>query len=184
MDVQRKGVKKRKTIVYSIVLVAVVTGLGFAWKWAKTLKPAAPGVELSTLWPDTVKRGPMVREVRGLGTLVPEDTVLLTATTDSTVKKIVVKPGVPVKADTVIMVMTSPELETDLVTAEYAMRGAEADSKNLEVTLHKNQLDLQSAVQQTKADFDTAKLEADRDDALAKEKTAGRDGLQNFASES
>jgi len=64
------------------------------------------------------------------------------------------------------MVMTSPELETDLVTAEFAMKGAQADYDNLRVTLHKNLLDLQSAVQQTKADYDTAKLEADRNDAL------------------
>ena len=174
MDVQRKGVKKRKTIVYSIVGVLALAGLAGAWRWAKTLKPAAPGVELSTLWPDTVKRGPMVREVRGLGTLVPEDTVLLTATTESTVKKIIVKPGVPVKADTVIMTMTSPELETDLVTAEYAMKGAEADLKNLEVTLHKTKLDLQSMVAQTSADYNTAKLEADRDEALANENLLAR----------
>jgi HlyD family secretion protein len=167
MDVQRKGVKKRKTIVYSIVGLLVLVALAGAWRWARNLKPAAPGVELSTLWPDTVKRGPMVREVRGLGTLVPEDTVLLTATTDSTVKKIIVKPGVPVRADTVIMVMTSPELETDLVTAQYALSGAEADYKNLEVTLHKTRLDLQSAVAQTSADYNTAKLESDRDTALA-----------------
>jgi HlyD family secretion protein len=169
MDVQRKGVKKRKTIVTVIVGIVALAGLTAAWKWAKNLKPAAPGVELSTLWPDTVKRGPMVREVRGLGTLVPEDTVLLTATTDSTVKKIIVKPGVTVGADTVIMVMTSPELETDLVTAEFALKGAQADYDNLKVTLHKNLLDLQSQVQQTKADHDTAKLEADRDEALARE---------------
>jgi len=167
MDVQRKGVKKRKTIVYSIVGLLVLVALAGAWRWARNLKPAAPGVELSTLWPDTVKRGPMVREVRGLGTLVPEDTVLLTATTDSTVKKIIVKPGVPVRADTVIMVMTSPELETDLITAQYALSGAEADYKNLEVTLHKTKLDLQSAVAQTSADYNTAKLESDRDTALA-----------------
>jgi HlyD family secretion protein len=169
MDVQRKGVKKRKTIVGIIVAIIAVAGLTVAWRWARNLKPAAPGVELSTLWPDTVKRGPMVREVRGLGTLVPEDTVLLTATTDSTVKKIVVKPGVPVKADTIIMTMSSPELETALVKAEFDMKGAEADYENLKVTLHKTLLDLQSMVAQTSADYNTAKLESDRDTALAKE---------------
>jgi len=169
MDVQRKGVKKRKTIMYSIVGLLCLVGLAGAWKWAKNLKPAAPGVELSTLWPDTVKRGPMVREVRGLGTLVPEDTVLLTATTDSTVKKIIVKPGVPVKADTVIMIMTSPELETDVSAALYAMKGAQADYDNLKVTLEKGRLDLQSTLAQTSADYNTAKLESDRDTALAKD---------------
>ncbi len=116
MDVQRKGVKKRKTIVGIIIAIVALAGVTVAWRWASKLKPAAPGVGNSPrLCPGTVERGPMVREVRGLGTLVPEDTVLLTATTDSTVKKIVVKPGVPVKADTIIMIMTSPELETALV---------------------------------------------------------------------
>src|SRR5580698_5807816 len=111
----------------------------------------------------------MVREVHGLGILVPEDTVLLTATTDSTVKKIVVKPGVPVRADTVVMIMTSPERETQLLDADFLMRGAQADYDNLKVTLHKTQLDLQSMVAQTSADYNTAKLESDRDSALAKE---------------
>jgi HlyD family secretion protein len=169
MDVQRKGVKKRKTIITVIVSIVVLAALTVGWRWARTLKPAAPGVELSTLWPDTVKRGPMLREVRGLGTLVPEDTMLITATTDATVKRILVKPGTPVRADTIIMTMTSPELETALVDAEYAMKGAEADYKNLVVTLHKGLLDLQSTVAQTSADYNTAKLEADRDDALAHE---------------
>ena len=169
MDIQRKGVRKRKTIVTVIVMTVALVGLAFAWRWARNLKPAAPGVELSTLWPDTVKRGPMLREVRGLGTLVPEDTMLITATTDSTVQRILVKPGAPVKADTVVMIMTSPELETDLVGAEFAMKAAEADYKNLEVTLHKTRLDLQSATAQTSADYNTAKLESDRDAALYKE---------------
>ena len=169
MDIQRKGVRKRKTIVTVIVMTLALVALAGAWRWARNLKPAAPGVELSTLWPDTVKRGPMLREVRGLGTLVPEDTMLITATTDSTVQRILVKPGTPVRADTVVMIMTSPELETDLVAAEFAMKAAEADYKNLEVTLHKTRLDLQSQTAQTSADYNTAKLESDRDTALAKE---------------
>lgn len=167
MDVQRKGVKRRKTIVYTIVSIVALAALVGAWRWAKNLKPAAPGVDLSTLWPDTVKKGPMVLEVRGLGTLVPEDTVLLTATTDSTVKKIIVKPGVPVRADTVIMQMSSPELETDLVKAEFDMKVAQADYENLRVTLQKTLLDLQSQVAQTKSDYEVAKAESDRDSALA-----------------
>ena len=65
---------------------------------------------MSTLWPDTVKRGPMVREVRGLGTLVPVDTMVIPATTDGRVERILVYPGTPVKADTVAMTLTSPEL--------------------------------------------------------------------------
>jgi multidrug resistance efflux pump len=169
MDIQRKGVRKRKAIVYSVVGVLAAGALAGAFIGVGKLKPAAPGVDLSTLWPDTVKRGPMLREVRGLGTLVPEDTMLITAVTDGRVQRILVKPGTPVKADTVVMIMTSPELDTALLDAEYALKAAEADYKNLEVTLHKTLLDLQSTAAQTSADYNTAKLESDRDTALAKE---------------
>ncbi len=174
MDIQRKGVRKRKTIVYSIVGVLSVVALAGAWKFVKALKPAAPGVDLSTLWPETVRRGPMLREVRGLGTLVPEDTMLITARTDGRIERILVKPGTPVKADTVVMIMSSPELDTDLLNAEFALKAAEADYKNLEVTLHKTLLDLKSTAAQTNADYNTAKLEADRDAALANENLLAR----------
>jgi HlyD family secretion protein len=169
MDIQRKGVRKRKTIVTAIIMTVVLVGLVAAFRWAGKLKPAAPSVELSTLWPETVKRGPMLREVRGLGTLVPEDTMLITAVTDGRVQRILVKPGTPVRADTVVMIMTSPELDTALLDAEFALKAAEADYKNLGVTLHKTLLDLRSVAAQTSADYNTAKLEADRDAALAKE---------------
>jgi multidrug efflux pump subunit AcrA (membrane-fusion protein) len=169
MDIQRKGVRKRKTIVTSIMVVVGLVACFFLWKWTKTLKAAAPSVDISTLWPDTVKRGPMLREVHGLGTLVPEDTMLITARTDGRIERILVKPGTPVKADTVVMIMSSPELDTDLLNAEFALKAAEADYKNLEVTLHKTLLDLRSTAAQTSADYNTAKLEADRDAALAKE---------------
>ena len=176
MDIQRKGVRKRKVIVGSVIGVVVAAGLIVAFIGVGKLRPAAPGVELSTLWPDTVKRGPMLREVRGLGTLVPEDTMLITAVTDGRVQRILVKPGTPVKADTVVMIMTSPELDNALLDAEFALKASEADYKNLEVTLHNTLLNLRSVAAQTSADYNTAKLEADRDAALFKEKLlAGTD---------
>src|ERR1700756_5532650 len=122
MDIQRKGVGKRKAIRLVVtVVVLAVAGVGITIGLAK-LKAAAPGVEMSTLWPDTVKRGPMLREVRGLGTLVPEDTLLIPATTDGRVQRILVYPGTPVKAETVVMVLTSPELETATQDAEFALK--------------------------------------------------------------
>ena len=147
------------------------------------LKPAAPGVELSTVWPDTVKRGPMVREVRGLGTLVPEDTMLITAVTDGRVERILIRPGTPVKADSVVMIMTSPELETALLDAEYALKAAEADYANLKVTLQKALLDMQSTAAQVGADYNTARLQADRDAALAKEALLAEPGRQDLRGE-
>jgi HlyD family secretion protein len=169
MDIPRKDASRKKLIrlIVTIVLV-VIAGVGITFGLSR-LKPAAPGVDMSVLWPDTVKRGPMVREVRGLGTLVPEDTMLVPAQTDGRVERILIYPGTPVKASSVVMVLTSPELETQLLDAEFALRAAEADYKNLEVTLQKNQLDMQSQVAQVGADSNTARLQADRDSTLVKD---------------
>src|SRR6476469_5543166 len=169
MDIQRKGVGKKKAIRLAITLVVLAAaGVGITIGLAK-LKPAAPGVEMSTLWPDTVRRGPMLREVRGLGTLVPEDTMLITARTDGRIERILIRPGTDVTADSVVMILSSPELENTLNTAEYAYKGAEADMENLRVTLQKSLLDMQATAAQVEADYNTAKLQADRDVALAKE---------------
>ena len=169
MDIPRKDARKKK-IVRLVVTLLVVTGSGVAITIGLgKLKPAAPGVEMSTLWPDTVKRGPMLRDVHGLGTLVPVDTMLVTATTDGRVERIMIRPGTPVKADSTIMILSSPTLETALVNAEYALKAAEADYQNLQVTLQKALLDMKSTVATVQADYNTAKLQADRDRALAKE---------------
>jgi HlyD family secretion protein len=169
MDVQRKGVGKRKAIRLAVTLVVlVVVGVGITVGLAK-LKPAAPGVEMSTLWPDQVKRGPMLREVRGLGTLVPEDTMLITARTDGRIDRILIRPGAQVRPDSVVMVLSSPDLQNILLSAEFALKGAEADYENLKVTLQKTLLDMQAGAQQVDADYNTAKLQADRDADLAKE---------------
>lgn len=169
MDIQRKNVGRKKAIRW-IIIGVLVAGAGIGGTLGlKQLKPAAPGVELSTLYPDSVRRGPMVLEVRGLGTLVPEDTLLITATTDGRVERILVRPGNDVRADTVVMVMSNPQLETQLITAEYLMKGAEADFANLKVTLQKQLLDLQSQAAQIGADYSNAKLQAERDTTLAKD---------------
>ncbi len=169
MDIQRKGVGKKKAIRLAITLVVLAAaGVGITIGLAK-LKPAAPGVEMSTLWPDTVRRGPMLREVRGLGNLVPENTMLITARTDGRIERILIRPGTPVKAESVVMILSSPELENTLVTAEYAQKAAEAEYQNLKVTLQKQLFDMQATAAQVEADYNTAKLQADRDASLAKE---------------
>src|SRR3954470_365618 len=146
MDIQRKGVGKKKAIRLAVTLTLLAAaGVGITIGLAK-LKPAAPGVEMSTLWPDTVKRGPMLRDVRGLGTLVPEDTMLITARTEGRVERILIRPGTPVSADSVVMILSSPELENTLVTAEYALKAAQAEYQNLKVTLQKQLFDMQAVV--------------------------------------
>jgi HlyD family secretion protein len=169
MDVIRKDARKKK-IIRRILVIAVVVIAGSAGTVAVSrLKPAAPSVEMSTLWPDTVKRGEMLRDVRGLGTLVPEDTMLIPATTDGRVQRILIYPGTPVTANTTVMILTSQELETATLDAEYALKVAEADYENLKVTLAKTKIDLETNAAQVGADYNTAKLEADRDADLAKQ---------------
>lgn len=169
MDIPRKNARRNKMIRLVVGLALGIVALaGITYAFTR-LKPAAPGVDYSTLWPGTVKRGPMIREVHGLGTLVPEDTLLLTAATDGRVQRIIVRPGTPVKADTVVMILTSPELETDALKAEYDLKAAQADYDNLKVTLEKTLLDLKSVAAQVSTDYNTAKLQADRDATLAKD---------------
>jgi len=169
MDVPRKDAAKKrliKRIVIGVVVVGAIAGISIP---LSRLKQAAPGVELSTLWPDTVRRGPMVRDVRGLGTLIPEDTLLVPATTDGRIEKILIKPGTPVKPDSIILVMTNPELQTQLLDAQYTLKAAEAAYTDLRVTLEKQGLDLRATAAQVSADYHSAQLKAERDDALVKE---------------
>src|ERR1035438_10281501 len=133
MDIQRKDAGKKRLIrriAIGVVLVAAVAGMSVV---VSRLKPAAPSVDLSVVWRGAVKRCPMTREVRGLGTLVPIDTMLIPATTEGRVQRILIYPGTPVKATSVVMILTSQELETDLLNSEYAMKAAEADYANLKV---------------------------------------------------
>ena len=169
MDIPRTGARRRKIIRWTAFTAVVVAVLLAGFLTIPRLKPAAPGVDMSTLWPDTVKRGPMLREVRGLGTLVPEESMLIPATTDGRVQRILIRPGTPVKADSVVMVLTSQELDTALLSAEYTLKAAEADYENLKVTLEKSKIDMQATAAQVGADYNTSKLKADRDAALAKE---------------
>jgi HlyD family secretion protein len=169
MDIPRTGARRRKIIRWTAFTAVVVAVLLAGFLTIPRLKPAAPGVDMSTLWPDTVKRGPMLREVRGLGTLVPEESMLIPATTDGRVQRILIRPGTPVKADSVVMILTSQELDTALLSAEYTLKAAEADYENLKVTLEKSKIDMQATAAQVGADYNTAKLKADRDAALAKE---------------
>ena len=183
MDIQRKDAGKKRLIrriVIGIVLVAAVGGTTVVV--SRLEAGGALGGSVRGLAGYREAR-PMTREVRGLGTLVPEETMLIPATTEGRVQRILIRPGTPVKANSVVMILTSQELETDLLNAEYAMKAAEADYANLKVTLEKLNLDMQSTVAQVGADYNTAKLQGDRDAALAKEGPVQRGGRQDFGGE-
>jgi len=176
MDVPRKDAAKKRiikrivmTVVIILLLIPVGYYVGIPFISKGHLKPAAPGVEFSTLWPGTVRRGSMIRDVRGLGTLVPEDTLLIPAQTDGRIDKIYIKPGTPVRSDSVILTMSNPELQTALLDAEYTLKAAQASYTDLRVTLEKQGLDLKANAAQVSADYHSAQLKAERDDALVKE---------------
>jgi HlyD family secretion protein len=133
------------------------------------MKPAAPTVERATVWVDTVKRGSMVRQVRGLGTLVPEDTRWLPATTEGRVERIVLRPGAHVTADSVILVMTNPQVEQEAINARLALQAAQANLENLRVQLQNELLTQQAAAATVSADYTQARLQAEVNEELAKE---------------
>lgn len=139
------------------------------------LKPAAPTVERATVWVDTVKRGPMVREVRGLGTLVPVDEArrLIPAVTQGRVERIVIRPGATVEPDTIVLELSEPTLQQSLSDAEQQMRGAEADYKGLEAKLESDRLNQRSIAAAVEADYRAAQLQKEVDDNLAKEGLVG-----------
>jgi HlyD family secretion protein len=130
------------------------------------LGPAAPSVDRATVWPDTVKRGPMVREVRGLGKLVPERITWIPAATDGRVVKLMVWPGTLVEPDTVILELSNPELVQSLADAEYQLKAAQAGYDSLKVTLATALLDQRSASATVASDYRQAKVQAEVDEKL------------------
>src|SRR5467141_350622 len=169
MDIQRPSnarAKKIKRIAYVTVAVLLCGGVTFA---LSRLKPAAPSVDGSTIWPDTVKRGPMLREVRGLGTLVPEDIHWIPAQTAARVDKIVIRPGHLVQPDTVILEMSNPETQRDLLDAQYQLKAAEANYANLRVTIDSELMNQKANEAAVRSDFEQTHLQHDVDEKLYKE---------------
>src|SRR5882762_6971966 len=133
MDVKREGVAKKKLIKRIIYLtLTAVAVAAISWRLS-LLKPAAPTVERATVWIDAVKRGPMLREVRGLGTLVPEDIRWIPATTQGRIERIHLHPGTAVNAESVILELSNPQLDQELQDADLKVQAAEASLQNLRV---------------------------------------------------
>jgi HlyD family secretion protein len=169
MDIQRPSnarAKKIRRIGYSTIAVILIAGVTVG---LSRLRPAAPTVDAATIWPDTVKRGPMLREVRGLGTLIPEDIRWIPAQTDSRVDRIVLRPGAIVKPDSIILELSDPQLQRDALDAEYQLKGAEADYENLKVQVNSDLLNQRAAAASVRSDYEQAKLQHEVDDQLQKQ---------------
>src|SRR5260370_3570909 len=124
MDIPRKGYQKRRwrnRLFFAVGLVVIIGGLTF---FVSRLKPALPSVDRNSVWIDTVVRGPLVRDVRGIGTLVPEHVRWIPARTDARVERIVVWPGTQVTEDTVLLVLSSAELEQQALDSDAAAKRA------------------------------------------------------------
>lgn len=169
MDIPRPGVarqKRMRRILYGAAAAATVLLITLG---LSRLKPAAPTVERATVWIDQVKRGPMLRQVRGLGTLVPEEIRWIPALTPGRVERIVTLPGTELKPDTVILELSNPELELEALDAESQLRGAEAQRTELKVRLRSQHLDQQAAAARVQAEYNQSKLRADADELLAQQ---------------
>ena len=170
MDIARPtsvaaGKRKRRIWigVGGVVLIVLVT-IGLS-----KLEPAAPTVEKGTVWVDTVKRGPMLRQVRGTGTLVPEEIRWIPAITDGRVEKIVVLPGKAVDADTVLIELSNSPLEVAAQDAASEVKAEEAELSNLKTQLQSELLTQQASAAQVLADYRQASLQAEADEVLAKD---------------
>ncbi|HEY4710415.1 MAG TPA: efflux RND transporter periplasmic adaptor subunit [Candidatus Acidoferrales bacterium] len=168
MDIARPDEKRRKRtrrLVYTAVallLAAIITTA------LTRLKPAAPGVDRASVWTDTVKRGPMLREVRGLGTLVPETTWTVPAATDGRVAKRYLLPGTPVKAATVILDLTNPQLEQETLDALYQLKGAQASLEQTEAQLQNQLMDKRTQAASVSSQYRTTEMQKDAKEQLLK----------------
>jgi HlyD family secretion protein len=170
MDIKRppksKLKKKIRTIVMIVVGVATLGGITYG---LTKLKPAAPTLDPSTAVIDTVKRGEMVRDVRGNGTLVPEVTRWVPAPAEGRVESIPVQAGVEVTPDTVIAELSNPQMEQTATDAEFQVKAAEADEENLRVRLESDTMTQRAAIATIDSQYSQAKLQLDADEVLAKQ---------------
>jgi len=170
VDIQRSpSVARRKKIKRAIYGAAALVAIVLITVAVSRLKPAAPTVDRATVWVDTVKRGSMVRQVRGSGTLVPEVTRWIPASSQGQVEEIVLRPGAQVKPDSVILVLTNPTLEQAVLSARLELQGARANYANQKATLESQVLAQQSVVAQTEAAYKQAQLQYEADAELAKQ---------------
>ena len=158
--------KKIKKVVYAVLVLVAASAVTLG---LSRMAPAAPSVDGATLWPDTVKRGEMLRQVRGLGTLVPEEVRFIPATSDSIIEERKLRAGETVTPNSIILVMSNPDVQQRAIDAELQLKGAEADLANLQATLQSQILNQQVAQASVESDYNRAKLDFEANRELAKD---------------
>jgi HlyD family secretion protein len=169
MDIPRPSNARAKMIRRIVMLVVALLFIGGVTFGLSRLRPAAPSVDRATVWSDEVKRGPMLREVRGIGTLVPVDIQWIPAQTDAQVDRIVLRPGAVVKPDSIILELSNLTLKRDALDAEYQLKAAEADYENLKVQVNSDLLNQKATEASVRSDYEQAKIQHEVDEKLYQE---------------
>jgi HlyD family secretion protein len=171
MDVARPAtVKRNKKIKQTIIVAVVLIGATAVTFGLSRMSPAAPTVDGATVWRDTVKRGEMLLERRGLGTLVPEQIRFVTALSDGVIEEVKVRAGDKVSPNDIILVMSNPDVRQRALDAELQVKTAEANLANLRATLNAQILNQQLQQASVQANYNRAKLDYDANDQLFTEK--------------
>ncbi len=167
MDIQRTDfakLKRRRQIAFAAIAIVIALGLAV---WISKLDPAAPKVERASLWLDTVKRGEMLREVRGPGVLVPKEIRWIAAETPARVERILLKPGANVQPDSVILELSNPEVADAQLAAQSALTAAQADLAAQRMTLRSQLLDQKANLAQVNAEHESARLQTEAEAQLS-----------------
>ena len=168
MDIPRSSSRNKRRLGRALWVVSGLGAVLLLTIGAMRLKPAALGVDRSTLSIDTVKRGQMLRQVRGIGTLVPEQVRLIAASSKGRVERVHVQPGAEVSAGTVLVELVNPEIQQAVVDVEFQVVSAEADLNNLRARLNNERLSQQAGAATVHAEYQQAKIQFDTDDTLAR----------------
>ncbi|MXZ70168.1 MAG: HlyD family efflux transporter periplasmic adaptor subunit, partial [Acidobacteria bacterium] len=167
MDVARPDLARKKKLRQGLYAGAAAVVVILITAGVSQLQPAAPRVDADTVFIDTVQRGPMVREVRGTGTLVPETIRWIPAVTDGTVEQIVIRPGATIEPGTVILELSNPVLEQEALEAQLNLDAAEARFTTRRVEVERALLEQRSTLASTEAQLLSARLQAEADRELA-----------------
>jgi HlyD family secretion protein len=169
MDVKRPQRKNRRRVKLAVYAALAVLAVALITYGLSRLKPAAPSVERGTVVTDTVKRGQMLLQVRGIGTLVPEEVRQIAAPVEGRVEQIFVKAGTEVSAGTVLVELSNPTIRQQAVDVEYQVKSAEADLNNLRARIESDRMAQQAATAQIESEYNQAKIQLDTDEQLGKE---------------
>ncbi|MBX3733779.1 MAG: HlyD family efflux transporter periplasmic adaptor subunit [Verrucomicrobiae bacterium] len=169
MDIARPDLKRARNRRRWLLGLGGLVVLALITRGLAKLEPAAPRVDRAQVWTDTVKRGEMLRQVRGNGTLVPEQIQYVQADTDGRIERIHVLAGAVVQADTLILELSNPELEQQAFDLEWQLKAAEAQRRQLKVQLESERLTQESTIASLRADHTQASLDAEADSILAKD---------------